>query len=173
MHSKKLTSLLAAGMFLSLAFAPSSAFAKERHGLAVGGQVDNMNNGLSVKYAMGNLHLQGVLGTDVIMSHKLAGATVDTTYNLQLSLRALYNIARANDTNLFAGGGFTLGFYDTADTSVSLDLLLGVEHFFTDYFAVSGLVGLPIGFANTSIGRPGTTISLRAIGWGGAFHFYF
>ncbi len=173
MHTNKLTSLLAAGMFLTLTLGSTAAFAKERHGLAVGGQIDNVNNGLSLKYAMGNFHLQGVLGTDVVMSHKVAGVTVDTTYNLQLSLRALYNIARANDTNLFAGGGVTLGLYDTADTSVTLDLLLGVEHFFTDYFSVSGQVNLPIGFANTSIGRPGTTINLRAAGWGGAFHFYF
>lgn len=173
MHSKKLTSVLAAGMFLTLTLGSTSASAKERNGFAIGGQIDNVNNGLSLKYAMGNFQLQSILGTDVVLSHKVAGVTVDTKFNLQLSLRALYNIARANDTNFFAGAGVTLGFFDTADTAVTLDLLLGVEHFFTDYFSVSGHVGLPIGFADTSAARPGTTISLRAVGWGGAFHFYF
>ena len=53
--------------------------------------------------------------------------------------------------------------------STVIDLVLGVEHFFTDFFSVAGHVGLGI-----DVGGDAVNISLGNVGtWGTSFHFYF
>jgi hypothetical protein len=144
----------------------SAGHARRAKGFAAGGQVDSGgNSGLSLKYALeNNLSFQGIFGLGM-MGESADGAGDDATM-LNLTLRVMYNIARANDTNLYAGAGATLGLIDADKTQ--LDLVLGAEHFFTDHFSVSGHVGLHVDL--------GDRFSLNlgnVAGWGSAFHFYF
>jgi hypothetical protein len=144
----------------------SPGHARRAKGFAVGGQFDTGgNSGLSLKYALPNeLSLQGIVGMNML-GESADGAGDDLT-TLNLTLRVLYNIARANDTNLFAGAGVSLGLID-ADSTL-LDVVLGAEHFFTDHFSVSGQVGLHMDLGDRFSLSVGNTTS-----WGSAFHFYF
>lgn len=136
----------------------------------VGGQLGNVGGvpgAISLKYWISDLGIQALLGFDHTGDPDDAGPAEDQTA-LGLGVRLLYNFARANDTNMYAGGGVSLGVID-AD-QVNIDFVLGIEHFFTDYFSVAGHVGLGIGVA-------GDTKSSIELGntafWGSSFHFYF
>ncbi|MBL8784124.1 MAG: hypothetical protein JNJ59_04400 [Deltaproteobacteria bacterium] len=168
---KKLALALATVAPLALAGTASAKDMKGRFG--VGGQLDtNGAAGLSLKYWVSDLGFQGILGYQMV--GESGTDTKDNTSEFDVTLRLLYNIARANDTNLYAGAGVTLGLYGGGDNvpdrdaSVFVDLVLGVEHYFTDYFSVAGQVGLHIDTGDQFRLAIGNVSS-----WGTAFHFYF
>jgi hypothetical protein len=168
---KKLALALATVAPLALAGTASAKDMKGRFG--VGGQLDTGNtDGLSLKYWVSDLGFQGILGFK--MEGESGTDTKDNTSEFDLTLRLLYNIARANDTNLYAGAGVSLALYGGGDAvpdrdaGVFVDVVLGVEHFFTDYFSVAGQVGLHINTGERFSLNIGDTQS-----WGTAFHFYF
>jgi len=159
----------------SLAFAqetPAPAAGKDLTGrFGVGGQLESIGGvagGVSLKYWISaDLGLQ-VLGAMDKFPDPDGMGPLDSGTELGLGLRALFNIARQGDTNLYGGAGLSLGLID-AD-QVDVDLLLGVEHFFTDYFSVAGHVGIQAGLA----GNSKEEISIGNVGsWGTSFHFYF
>ena len=161
--------LLATGTLLPLALS-GSAMAKDMKGrFGAGGQAENLGGvggGLSLKYWVSDLGLQALIGLEIAGDPDGDGPLESAT-GLGLGLRVLYNIARANDTNMYAGAGVRLGLID-ADSTI-IDVVLGVEHFFTDYFSVAGHVGLGI-----DVGGDATNVSLGGVStWGTSFHFYF
>lgn len=160
---KKYALALATVAPLALAGTANAKDMKGRFG--AGGQLDSGGaEGLSLKYWISDLGLQGIFGLK-IRGEFPEGADNGAT-ELGLGLRILYNIARANDTNMYAGAGVTLGLIDAEKTQI--DVILGVEHFFTDFFSVAGHVGLHIGLDDPF------TLSLGdTAGWGSSFHFYF
>ncbi len=164
---KKTAATLALAAALPLA-ASSTASAKDVAGrFGIGGQAEAGGaSGLNLRYWLSHFGLQATIGAAYVGD---TDATPNDTsaFDLHLSIRALYNFARANDTNLYGGGGLSLGLID-ADSQM-LDLVLGVEHFFTDHFSVGGQVGLHV-----DIGSEPTTLTLGSgASWGSAFHFYF
>jgi len=161
--------LLAVGVVLPMAFA-GTASAKDMKGrFGAGGQAESLGGvagGLSLKYWVSDLGIQALLGLAIAGDPDDDGPAESST-GLGLGLRVLYNFARANDTNMYAGAGVRLGLID-ADATI-IDVVLGVEHFFTDYFSVAGHVGLGI-----DVGGDATNISLGGVStWGTSFHFYF
>ena len=144
----------------------STANAKDMSGrFGLGGQLDSGGlAGLSLKYWISDLGIQGIFGLSMV-GESADGAGDDATA-LGLGLRVLYNIARANDTNLYAGAGVSLGLIDADQTQ--LDVILGVEHFFTDHFSVAGHIGLHVDLGDRFSLDLGNTA-----GWGTSFHFYF
>lgn len=168
--------------------APVSA--KTKNGLALGGEAGLVNSGLSAKYAIDNFHIQLLVGMDFFSPDQLD--VVD--YQFATTLRALYAVARMREeTNFFVGAGVTVFLFNNVETgeefdaSVTFELLLGVEHFFNDFFAVSGYVGIPFAFdvvAPIDVKDPdtgeittrfpeGIAWSIDAVAWGAGFHFYF
>lgn len=161
--------LLAMGVVLPMALA-GTASAKDMKGrFGAGGQAADLGGvggGLSLKYWVSDLGLQALIGLEIQGDPDGDGPGEGQT-GLGLGLRVVYNIARANDTNMYALAGARFGLID-AD-AVIIDVGLGVEHFFTDYFSVAGEIGL--GF---DVGGDVTNISLGdVLPWGFAFHFYF
>lgn len=160
---------LALAMTAPLAFA-GTASAKDMKGrFGVGGQLEDLGGvpgGLSLKYWISDLGIQALFGLDMNGDPDDDGPAESSTA-LGLGLRVLYNFARANDTNMYAGAGVRLGLID-ADSTV-IDLTLGVEHFFTDFFSVAGHVGLGI-----DVGGDAVNVNLGPTSiWGTSFHFYF
>jgi len=161
--------LTATAVALPMAFAGTAAAKDMKGRFGAGGQAENLGGAggaLSLKYWVSDLGLQALIGLDIVDPD--ADGPGESSTALGLGLRVLYNIARANDTNMYAGAGVRLGLID-AD-AVIIDVVLGVEHFFTDYFSVAGHVGLAVdvsdGATNTfSLGDTST--------WGTSFHFYF
>lgn len=162
---KKTLSAIALAATLPLA-ATTTASAKDVTGkFGIGAQLDNrladIPGALNFRYWISDFGLQGTLGMSFV------DAEPESQFKLGLGVRALYNFARANDTNLYVGAGLSLGLID-ADATV-VDLILGVEHFFTDHFSVGGQVG-----AHFDVGSDNFRFSLgNSTSWGTAFHFYF
>jgi opacity protein-like surface antigen len=159
---KKTLSAIALAATLPLA-ATTTASAKDVSGkFGVGGQLDSgIADGLNFRYWINDFGLQGTLAM------MFMDGEPESQFQLGLSVRALYNFARANDTNLYVGAGLSLGLIDADQTFV--DLILGVEHFFTDHFSVGGQVG-----AHFDVGSDNFGFSLgNNASWGTAFHFYF
>jgi hypothetical protein len=143
----------------------------------LGGQVDlggllgNLSSsaptapaGLSLRYWISDLGLEANFGL-AIKGETQEGADNGTTA-LGLGFHLLYNFARANDTNMYAGLGVNLGLIDAETTVIAARL--GVEHFFTDHFSVGGHVGLSVDLGDQFKFSLGETAS-----WGSSFHFYF
>lgn len=132
-----------------------------------------IGSALSLKYWISALGFQALtsLGVRDVNSTDPDTGEVSTTtpWTLNLAFRALYNLTRTDSTHLFVGAGISLRLVIDGDgDDQALDLLLGVEHFFTRYFAVSGHVGAHIGLGS------GVEIEIgRAAAWGTSFHFYF
>jgi len=160
---KKLALALATIVPLTLAGTAEAKDMKGRFG--AGGQIDSGGlTGLSLKYWISDLGIQGIFNFATV-GESVSGAGDDST-QLGLGIRLLFNFARANDTNMYGGLGVSLGLIDADKTQ--LDLVLGVEHFFTDYFSVAGHVGLHVDLGDRFSLTLGNTAS-----WGTAFHFYF
>jgi len=165
---KKLALALATMAPLAMA---GSASAKDMTGrFGVGGQLEGLASGvpggLSLKYWINDFGIQALIGLNIQGDPDGNGPNQSSTA-FGLGLRLLYNIARANDTNMYALAGVRLGLVD-ADSTV-VDVGLGVEHFFTDFFSVAGHFGLAF-----DVGGDATNISLGNVGtWGTSFHFYF
>lgn len=163
---------LALAMIAPLAFA-GTASAKDMKGrFGVGGQLENLGGvpgGLSLKYWLSDLGFQAMFGLSMAGDPDGDGP-VESATSLGLGLRVLYNFARANDTNMYVGAGVGLGLIDAPDESnLNIDVVLGIEHFFTDYFSVAGHVGLQIDVAGDQ-----TNVLLASLTtWGTSFHFYF
>ena len=99
---KKLALALATVAPLALAGTASAKDMKGRFG--VGGQLDTGNtDGLSLKYWVSDLGFQGILGYQMV--GESGTDTKDNTSEFDLTLRLLYNIARANDTAFGLAGG--------------------------------------------------------------------
>ena len=174
---KKTATVLALAATLPLV-ASSAAQAKDLTGrFGIGGQHDAGTglSGISARYWINDLGLQAILG--LAFRGEGDGGQPESAFDLGLGVRALYNFARANDTNMFVGAGVSLGVID-AD-AFYVDLLIGVEHFFTNHFSVSGQVGLHFDVGSDRFGlnlgsAPGTGIGGNTVAsWGTAFHFYF
>jgi len=137
----------------------------------LGGASGVIDSALSFKYWVSDLGFQALtsLTAEHIPADAEAGTKASTPVTLQLAIRALYNITRTESTHLFLGAGVSLRVVvGGSGDKQAIDLLLGVEHFFTRYFAVSGQVGAHIGL--------GSNLDLvigRVTAWGTAFHFYF
>lgn len=167
----------AAAMVMVAALHPGAA-AKEKSGLAIGGEAGAVNNGLSLKYAVGNFHVQLVVGLDVFITSDVSVAPSTTV--VATTVRATYNVARTDWTNLYVGLGGTFAF-GTSALATTIEALLGVEHFFNEWFSVSGMVSIPVrinpdlpsGDVLGQTAGAGTGVSIRSIGWGAGFHFYF
>ncbi|PIE17258.1 MAG: hypothetical protein CSA66_06245 [Proteobacteria bacterium] len=142
---------------------PAPAHAKNMSGrFALGGEVASnfVDSGLSFRYWVSDFGLQ------IMTSLGINETDDETLADLGLTLRGLASIARAQDTNLYVAAGITLHVIDN-DSQV-LDALVGVEHFLSDYFSVSGHVGLHVGLSGN------LALSLgRVSSWGSGFHFYF
>ncbi len=154
--------LLALLVTLAAVGAAPPADAKDMSGrFGIGGELasDFVDSGVSFKYWVSEFGLQITTSLGVI-------ETDETRVDLGISLRALASVARAEDTNLFVAAGITLHVIDN-DSQV-LDALLGVEHFFSDYFSVAGHVGVRVGLG----GELAITLG-RLASWGSSFHFYF
>ncbi|MCC6623818.1 MAG: hypothetical protein IT385_21345 [Deltaproteobacteria bacterium] len=152
-----------------MAFA-GAASAKDMKGrFGAGGQVSDLGGvggGLSLNYWVSDLGIQALIGLEISGDPDDDGPAEGTT-GLGLGLRVKYNIARANDTNMYALAGARFGLID--EDAVIIDIGIGVEHFFTDYFSVAGEVGLGI-----DVGGDVTSVALgTTLPWGFAFHFYF
>lgn len=165
---------IALGTALPLAMS-GSAMAKDMKGrFGAGLQLEDLGGvpgALSLKYWVSDLGLQAMLGLEIDGDNSDTPDPVDeSATKFGLGLRILYNFARANDTNMYGGAGIRLGLID-ADATI-IDLVLGIEHFFTDYFSVGGEVGLAI-----DVGGSATNITLGpgtgAPWWGTSAHFYF
>ncbi len=170
---------LALATIAPLALASTAAQAKDMKGrFGIGGQLETLATGggdknapaipggVSLKYWIADFGIQAMLGLGIRGDGDDEGPDEGGT-SLGLGLRLLYNFARANDTNLYVGAGVRLGVIDSKDTNI--DLILGVEHFFTDFFSVAGHFGLGI-----ELGEDATNVSLGNVGtWGTSFHFYF
>ncbi len=176
---------------LTIALAATPALAKEKNGLALGGEAGHTNTGLSVKYAIGNFHIQLMAGLDFFSPEGID--RID--YTVGATLRFTYALARMlEETNFVVGAGATFDIFNsvendlTVDVAVTLELLIGVEHFFNDFFSVSGFVGIPIEVLNgrratkiedpdtgeiTTEVRSGVGWSITGVAWGTGFHFYF
>ena len=161
--------LVAMGMVLPLALVGTAAAKDMKGRFGAGGQADTGGGGgLSLKYWVSDLGFQGLFNLVNVSVDPDDDGPLDSvsTTGFNLALRVLYNIARANDTNMYAGAGVTLGLIDAEKTQI--DVILGVEHFFTDYFSVAGHVGLHIDVTNDTLIAVGVPAS-----WGTSFHFYF
>lgn len=165
---KKLALALATVAPMALAGTASAKDMKGRFG--IGGQLENLGGvpgGLSLKYWINDLGIQALFGLHIAGDNSDTDNVDEGSTELGLGLRILYNFARANDTNLYAGAGVRLGLID-ADSTI-IDVGLGIEHFFTDYFSVAGHVGLGI-----DVGGDVLDVSLgNTATWGTSFHFYF
>lgn len=156
---------------------PASASAKKMNGMTgIGGEA--MGNGvssLSFQHWLGAFGIQGMLGFS-LFAPEAEGA--DTLVEFDIGLRGLFTIARAQETNFNGGVGINLGILSAAETNtaITIDLLLGVEHFFTDHFSVGGRVSLPVHInpeLRPGTGAEGVAVGIGNLGWGGAFHFWF
>lgn len=193
--------LLAAAVLLCGA----PAYAKDMNGrLGVGGIRSSLGQeGFAFKYWAGHLGVEALVGMQRVNTKVEfaddGGNTLkgdNTAQYLEAGLRIMYNIARAKDVNLYAGGGFGIGnasteFADpavkgTSATEVGVELLLGAEYFLSNHFAIQAEVGIPIRFpgedgpalgagaATPPVSAEGFGIAVgRVAAWGAGFHFYF
>lgn len=157
--------LLALSVTLA-ALGSSPARAKDLNArLGIGGAIESdfRDSGLSFKYWLSNVGFETIFSLGV---HD--GDDGDLDYDIGFGLRGLYNLTRTESTNLFVGGGVLLHqvINGPGDRQV-IELLLGMEHFFTDYFSIEGHLGLRFGLSTTSIDFA------SGAAWGGGFHFYF
>ncbi|MCA9515998.1 MAG: hypothetical protein KC635_13725 [Myxococcales bacterium] len=167
-HALRLPALLALAALITLgALAPApAARAKDVNArLGLGGAIESdfRDSGLSFKYWLSNVGFETIFSLGI---HD--GTDGDLDYDIGFGLRGLYNLSRTDSTNLFVGGGVLLHqvINGPGDRQV-IEVLLGMEHFFTDYFAISGHLGFRFGLSDTSIDFA------RGAAWGGGFHFYF
>ncbi len=160
---------LALAMVAPLALADTAAAKDMKGRFGVGGQLEDLGGvpgGLSLKYWISDLGIQALLGLSIEGDPDDDGPAESQT-GLGLGLRVLFNFARANDTNMYAGVGARLGLID-ADATI-IDVVLGVEHFFTDYFSVAGHTALGI-----DVGGDAVNVAFGITPWWGtSFHFYF
>jgi hypothetical protein len=162
--------ITALGFVLSLALTVGSAPPSHAKDLterfAIGGEIgDNASDtGISIKYWFSEFGFQTVLAMGLVEN-----PTNNTNeFELALSVRALFAATRSEQTHLYLAGGLQFQLID-GGTGQQIDILMGVEHFFTDYFSVAGQLGF--GFDLTS-----DTFALelgRLAQWAGSFHFYF
>lgn len=137
----------------------------------LGGESGIVQSALSFKYWVSDLGFQAL--TSLTAKHVSAdadtGTKASTPVTLQFAIRALYNVTRTESTHLFVGAGFSARVVaGGSGDKQAIDLLLGVEHFFTRYFSVSGQIGAHIGLAQDV-----DLVIGRVTAWGTAFHFYF
>lgn len=160
---------------------PLSASAKTLNNkFGIGGEVGTVS-GLSLKYWLGHFGFQVVLGFDTFSPE---GTGTTSTSHFDLAIRVQGNIARARDTNLFAGAGAAFTLVDNP-RSTDIEVFLGVEHWFGEHFSIHGKVNLIFDLNGLQApGGPaaaGTYINFgRNAGGGGAgvlpmagFTFYF
>ena len=212
---RRLSRLALCTASLTLLLAPATAAAKDLNGrFGVGGQATTLGSqGLSFKYWIGHLGVNLITGgstTSLKFNTKDADGkdvTAERTIStMDAELRVLFNAARARSANLYLGGGFAIGRWsdepgisgvdEKSATELGFELLLGTEYFFSNHFAVSAEVGVPIrlpGEDGPAIGgrtpiahaeQPvegdtrvftgeGSRIGFMAIQWAAGFHFYF
>ncbi|MFO0744883.1 MAG: hypothetical protein U1F43_04295 [Myxococcota bacterium] len=167
---KKLALVL--GTALPLAATTGTAMAKDMKGRFGAGvhlaDLGGVPGSLSLKYWVSDLGIQALLGLSIKGDDGDTPGDESST-GFGLGLRLLFNFARANDTNMYGGAGVRLGLID-ADATI-IDLVLGIEHFFTDYFSVGVETGLAfdVGGSATNITLGPSTAPL----WGASAHFYF
>jgi len=160
MHRHHLTAAILATL---LVLSPAAAAAKDMSGrLGLGGEVSSVS-GLSMKYWLSNVGFQAVVGIGITKPEE------DVRWDFGLTLRGLFNLSRTEHTHLFVGGGLQLqAVIGGGGDSQHVELLLGVEHFFSNYFAISGHLGVRIGLSGP------TEVSLGQLpSWGATFHYYF
>ena len=169
---KKLTMIAALVGLLAVPMTASSKTLNNKFG--IGADAGAQGAGISLKYWMGHFGMQAVLG---LVS---AGNDDSSSFDFDFGLRLQGNVARAKNTNLFAGAGFGMrlqsseaGDTSTDSTRLNIELFIGAEHFFGNHFSVHGRAGLRIDLAendgdNTSITLGGNS----GIGDFG-FTFYF
>ncbi|TNF35030.1 MAG: hypothetical protein EP329_06645 [Deltaproteobacteria bacterium] len=137
----------------------------------LGGDSGIIESALSFKYWVSDFGFQALtsLTAKHIAADADAGTDASTPVTLQFAIRALYNVTRTESTHLFIGTGVSarVVFGGSGDKQ-AIDLLLGVEHFFTRYFSVSGQIGAHIGLAQDI-----DLVIGRVTAWGTGFHFYF
>ncbi len=154
--------------------------------LGLGGYFDAaLAGGLSLKYWVSDLGLQGLFAFDSVHSN----AETPGRLVFRPAVRVLYAMTRSRLTNLYIGVGVAtelgrgarlvpapepeLGEEQAAPTRVKvesiafLDVLLGAEFFVSDTFAVSGNVT----FSSLLGSHPDQ--KLISASWGAAFHWYF
>lgn len=159
---RHLIALAIAAAAFTLTATPEAA-AKDLDGrFGIGGELTTRlaDSGLSAKFWFSEIGGQVLAG----MSWDSPDAG-ETVFDVNLGLRVLWSAARTEATNFFLAGGVMLHIGDRQSQIV--DVLIGVEHFLTDYFAVSGQLGV-----NLDI-EQGLSLSLARGSWAGGFHFYF
>lgn len=162
---RTLRRVAALGALIALLSATAPASAKDMTGrFGLGGEITSAlrDSGLSAKFWFGELGGQLIAGMD--WNNPDPGAGEDS-FDLNLGLRILWSAARSENTHFYLAGGVMLHIGD--DSGQVVDVLVGAEHFLTDYFAVSGQLGF-----NLDI-QDGIRLSLARASWAAGFHFYF
>ena len=147
--------------------------------------------GLSLKYWVSDLGIQAAFG-NISKPDVTAEPAADGEGRIHIgndaSLRLLFNFARAgySQATLFTSnpsGPFYTCYGDDdgkitissdvlgkfKDVGEGIDFMLGIEHFFTDFFSVSNNTDIGTKFSSVDdFHHFGTSVS-----WGTSFHFYF
>lgn len=102
-------------------------------------------SGLTARYWIGDIGIQGILGVDFVKPD--AG---DSAMAFLFGLGAIYNFAKSEHANLGVGLNIDLGFgnkgYMKGDSSFQFNIAipLRAEYFFSDAFAVNVSTGLTV-----------------------------
>ncbi len=195
--------LLAAAVLL----AATPAYAKDLNGrFGVGGVRSSLGQeGFAFKYWIGHVGVQALVGMQRLMAKRTwpDPASPDTmlkgddvTQFLEAGIRAMFNVARAKDVNLYVGGGIGVAnrslqpaepdAKEQTATEYGVELLLGAEYFLSNHFSVQAEVGIPIrfpgedgpalggGLGNPPLASEGFGVKVGQVAaWGAGFNFYF
>jgi hypothetical protein len=177
---------------LAVVFIGSSAAARDVSGhLGIGGNYESgpLGAGLSVKYWVSDLGLHGFFGLDAVHS----GDTAEEPGRLVFKpgVRVLYSMTRTRLANVFVGAGFSGTFgrgkvvlppIEPLDEQGNpnpndivpfrgenfIDVVIGVEMFFGERFAVAGTMTFAFEIGDAGNARR----SLGSGAWGASFHWY-
>jgi hypothetical protein len=166
-------STLALALFALLLAAPASA--KDLNGrFAVGGGYTLLGNGgLLFRYNVGHIGITLLSGYMRSSTEEAVGADTgdNVRQEIDASLRVFYNVVRGTkETNFNIGGGFTYGSRsdkaangDENDWSeLGFEIILMVEHFFSNQLSLTFETGMPIRMADDDHGPAIGTL------WGGS-----
>lgn len=98
-------------------------------------------SGLTARYWIGDLGIQGILGVDFVKPDK-----GDSKMTFLFGLGGIYNFAKSEHANLGVGLNIDLGYANSGDSSFQFNVAipLRAEYFFSDAFAVNVSTGLTV-----------------------------
>ncbi len=158
------------GIVVIWSAAPSTSHARDmtdRTGVGGTVEVDGPSTragGLNFRYWFNELGVDARLNFDV-----LEQATGRDASDLGFGFHVLYSLARTDATNFYfdLGVSFHVTNFDLNKTGTIISAAMGIEHFFTDEFAIEAYIGANFGVS----GRVKDVGQLGSVGVG--FHYYF